>query len=1523
MSPIHESDPLIGRTLKEYVIREKLGEGGFGIVYRAEQSILSREAVIKVLHQKHWENRQIIDRFMREAKLASRLEHPYTAHIYDFGAEADGLMWIAMEYVRGTPLDKLLKAQGPLPLERFVPLLDKLCQVIHTAHESGIIHRDIKPANVMVVSRAGRLLPKLLDFGIAKGLGANATSVLAPAPAFNLPGLASGDTMEVAAKEIPSDTAGMLNSVSPLANISENQATQVLGSPAYMAPEQWDSNTIVDARMDIYAIGALTYEALTGRPPFQETGYALMYAHMIKEVPSLGPSFPPVLDSVIAKVMAKRSEDRYQTALEFANAFREAAGFSEKHVSLPQLEESLLDNILFSAPQPLAEAAANLRMARNARQARDSMLEIFRIIVRFLGLFALAAHAQTATDDKSNSQAATAILLQLRKKGLSEEEWLEATRKLSLPFVSRPDAHPIPEMVLLLCNKKEADRETDDLFEPLLEMQRRSLQGAASSEEQILAMLHQYLPKLNTLLTATRFLCEYQLIVPRESCMEKWMGLRKSRYDNVTSRSETIAAGHPWLADSEGHPVLSLWPFFQVAEPSPGVPELLFFLDGKGRQGAKLVAMPFGFEHHDAALWEWLRSNFFTAEDKAATAIQQEKTPYLGLAAFTASDADMFFGREREVESFLNRLRTYPLLAVVGASGAGKSSFVQAGVIPALPENWRAIIVRPGATPLASLSAQFAKEKIKLPELTLSVSPDTVALALREAAETSGKTFLLVIDQFEELFTLCLNNLERQLYAQMLARAARSAQDPVRLILTLRDDFLMRVKQLSGLSDKVGLGLELLATPAPRDLLRILTEPANRVGYEFEDPQLPQEIIDAVADKPGALPLMAFTAAKLWELRDRQFKQLKRKSYEGMGGIGGALAQHAEEMMSQLTQAEQRLVREAFRHLISSEGTRAILTRTELLQVLGQSREAERVVEKLIGARLLAASEGENGVERVEVVHEALLSAWPRLVKWRREDSEGARMRDQLRSAVRQWEERNRPQGLLWRDEALAEYQLWRSRYTGKLTESEEAFGQLSVLQAQQSERKRKYLVRGALAVLMAGLIVLVFMYDRTQKALALVQVNAQQAQLNAQQAKSQLLELYVEQGRQEFLAGNPLRAAVYLNEAYKEGQYGASLRFLLTQTLKLTDAQLASLDGHLDEVVSANFSSDGKLLVTASTDKTAKLWDAENAKFLFSFEGHAAAVNSAVFSPDGKRVVTASKDNTAKVWDVAQGVLLFSLEGHAGEVNYATFSLDGSYIITASSDRSVKVWIARDGTPVTTLNGHDGAVNYAKFNPDNKRVVTASKDNTARLWDITNGQLLHSLQGHTGEVNMALFSPDGQRVVTASKDNAAKVWDCDSGKLLYSLDGHNNWVLSVSYSPNGKNIVTASQDSTAKIWDASDGKLLVSLDGHTNLLNTALFSSDGERIVTASQDKTAKVWDAVDGKLLASLNGHDYPVNFAIFSPNGDRVVTGSYDATAKLWDVHLETRSAKEIAEIVTRRAPWRFDHGRLIPVKSGAGR
>jgi WD40 repeat protein/formylglycine-generating enzyme required for sulfatase activity/serine/threonine protein kinase len=1480
---------LIGRTLGEFTIKEKLGEGGFGAVYRAEQPILDREVVIKVLRDNHQSNKEIIERFKREAHLASRLEHPYSAHIYSFGAESDGLLWIAMELVHGTPLDKLLKTQGPLPLERFIPLFDKICEVVHTAHEFGVIHRDIKPANVMIVSRAGRFLPKLLDFGIAKDLSLNTSFSVAPVKS----------AIAVEKSTLTDSRATNPNPIVATQADEDKGRTGVIGSPFYMAPEQWEIGTMVDSRTDIYALGVLAYEVLTGSIPFHDSGYALFYAHAFKPVPSLGTSFSKALDEVIQKAMAKKPDERYRTAVEFATALREASGFSEQRVNLPQLDQILQENILANAPRPLAESVANLVLARNAYQARDRMLIIFHVIVRYVGLLAIACHSRVGKEKKDTELIIKAIK-NLRNNGLSENEWAELARELSRPFAKNRDAYPIPELVsLFFAPNSEQPGELTETFTSFLKLQHEVKHKTNLNEEEMVKLLGSLLPKLTTLLSSLSWLSDYYLVVPLDGEAEKWMGALKTNL-SIELKSQNLERGKPVLVDAGGSAVVSLWPLIQVAEPTPGAQEEVFLLERNGRHGARLVSFPAGFEREDEAPWEWLKEYFFDSDEQSQSSAVEEKSPYLGLTAFSPNDAPFFFGREKETESFLNRLRVEPLLAVVGPSGAGKSSFVQAGVIPGLPNNWQTITVRPGASPIAALSAKLEKAGLDLVDLKASLEKDPKALgnALREFAEQQGKTQLLVIDQFEESFTLCLDKEERELYAAALVLAARSEEDPIRIILTMRDDFLVRAKELRSLKNKLTQGLEILTTPASAELLRILTEPARRAGYEFEDRVLPVEIVDAVTGQSSALPLLAFTAAKLWENRDCQFKQLLRRTYEVMGGVGGGLAKHAEELMEQMSRTEQSLVREAFRRLVTSEGTRAVLTRLELLQVLGSGTDAESVLEKLITSRLLVSTEGDKGIERIEVVHEALLSAWPRLVKWRQEDAEGARLRDQLRAASRQWHERGRHKGLLWRDEALIEYELWRDRYPGKLTENEEAFAASSLAEAASIQLKKRIAAIVAIVALVISSTVFFWQNQRTKRQLL------------------ETLELYEEQGRQELLKGNPQAAAVYLSEAYQKGADSLPLRYMLTQAIQAVEGRKPiSLESHADSLTAARFSPDGKFIVTASADRTAKVWEAASGKLLATLDGHKEPLTGATFSPDGKFIVTSCADKTAKVWETERGKLLTTLEGHKDGLLSSVFSPDSRSIVTASYDKTAKVWEAISGKSLSTLEGHTGSVHSALFSPDGKLIVTVSADRTAKVWDYKSSKLLLTLEGHKAPIISALFSPDGKQIATTSVDKTVKIWDASSGKLLVTLEGHKAPIISALFSPDGKQIATASADKTAKIWDASSGKLLVTLEGHKGNVYSALFSPDGKLVLTASYDQSARLWETATGKFLSSLQEHKEPLFFASFSPDGKQVLTAAGDQAAKVWDMQIETRRPDEISGIVKSRVSLRLEQGRLF--------
>jgi WD40 repeat protein/serine/threonine protein kinase/TPR repeat protein len=335
----------------------------------------------------------------------------------------------------------------------------------------------------------------------------------------------------------------------------------------------------------------------------------------------------------------------------------------------------------------------------------------------------------------------------------------------------------------------------------------------------------------------------------------------------------------------------------------------------------------------------------------------------------------------------------------------------------------------------------------------------------------------------------------------------------------------------------------------------------------------------------------------------------------------------------------------------------------------------------------------------------------------------------------------------------------------------------------------------------------------------------------------------------------------------------------------RAADALILAMTGHADRLWYAAFSPDGRRVVTASLDNTARIWDASLGRELTRLIGHTESVRCAVFSPDGARVVTASGDKTARIWDVATGRELARLEGHTRQLMSVAFSSDGQRVVTASTDGTARVWDALKGRQLALLTV-PGRVTWADFSPDGGLVATAADDQMARVWNVRTGRQLKVLRGHTDRLWSVAFSPDGHRIVTASEDRTARVWETATGNLLVVLSGHGDRVNLASFSPDGRRIATASDDGTARVWDAATGQPLARLSGHTDRVWSAEFSADGRRIVTASTDRTARIWDVGIAADVTPLVGHTGRVWSAAFSPDGHHVLTASFDQTARIWD-------------------------------------
>jgi WD40 repeat protein/tRNA A-37 threonylcarbamoyl transferase component Bud32 len=1367
-----------GRALGEFVLRDKLGEGAFGEVYRADQPVLQREAVVKVLHRRYTADASLRQRFLQEARLASRLDHPLAAHVYSYGAEGDGTLWIAMELVRGQPLDRFLAEHGPIPVERLVPVLDQISDVVHSAHEKGIVHRDLKPANVMIRARGDRLVPTLLDFGLAR--------IVSRADDAGGPPVVSTDSPRL------------------------TQAGARVGTPLYMAPEQWARDGVADARSDQYALAILAFECLSGRVPFTGTMAEVGRAHLERPLPPLGGALAP-FDAVLARAAAKQPRDRFPSVLDFAAAMRGAAGLAPE-APLAQLPPALARAVA-AAPQPIADAIAALEAARNAHHALDLVEIGEQVVLRWLGAVALAG--RTAVQPAALSER----LRSLRHHSPDPDEWIDLIGELVAPYAEAPETFPVPELVRWAAARVEAEPAT-----------------AASGDLAVADLLHRRVEALDALLASVAFLEDYPLVVQRRDA-EIWMGTRRvaRRRAPVT---RLLPEDEAFLCDRAWRPVLALAPLVQLRPPAPDAPPELFLFAGPGRHGARLVAAPLGFERFDEGVWDWMRQ--LLAESQPVPGEMSEENPYPGLRSFAATEASLFLGREAETAAFVNRLRVQSLLVVAGPSGSGKSSFVHAGVVPALPEGWRALSLRPGAEPVATLCRKVAAL------LDLPAPPEPAAL--RDALASAGPV-VIVLDQFEELFTVARDAAVATRLAETLVALAR---EPTRVVLVVRDDFLALAHALAPLGDRLSGALVLLGTPPPPDLARIVLEPARRAGYDVDDPDLVRDMVDAVAGRPGALPLLAFTAAALWERRDRHFRRLTRKAYEALGGVGGALARHADGVLAGLSAAERGRAREAFRLLLTPEGTRAAPARADLVEVSG-----EGVVEALIAARLLEVSE--DG--RVELVHEALIASWPRLADWQREDREGARLLAQLRAAARTWDEQGRPRGLLWRGTALAEYRLWRARSPAVLTSVEHAFAAASVLDEARGRRARAALATAAFVVLAAAAFTLYLFARRAERAAA--------------ENRARLLDSYVEQGRRLLLGGDPQRALAYLDAAYRQGVDGVDLRFLLARGLEAFAPQRLVLPAG-DLVYAARFAGPGRIL-TATRGGELALWD-ERGRARFRVRAHdRGGLIAAALSPDGTRAATAGFDGSARLWRLEDGQRLQTL-AHGGPVTDVAFDAGGR-LLSASRDGSVKIWDAATGAAEATL-AHDGPVLALAPARDGARILTGTDGGTVTLWSGT-APLWRAASGDS--VRRVVFAA-GDTVAAAAAGASVRTWDAASGAPRATLD-HAAPIRDLAVSADGARLASASQDGTARVWDVASGRLVAVLVGHDGWVYAVAFCAGDKLVVTGGVDRTVRLWDAASGRPLRTFFGHRDMVKRVTCDAAG-RILSAAHDGTARLWD-------------------------------------
>ena len=850
--------------------------------------------------------------------------------------------------------------------------------------------------------------------------------------------------------------------------------------------------------------------------------------------------------------------------------------------------------------------------------------------------------------------------------------------------------------------------------------------------------------------------------------------------------------------------------------------------------------------------------------------------PYKGLRAFEEADAGDFFGREELVELLVGRLAGTRFLAVVGPSGSGKSSVVRAGLVPALrrgavpgSEGWPVVDMFPGPKPLDGLEAALLRTHHDAPPAIMDqLERDERGLhrAVLRLLPSDRSELVLVIDQFEEVFTLVEDEAARTHFLGSIEAAVTDPHSRLRVVVTLRGDFYDRPLLYRGFAELFKSRVEAVVPLSAEELERAISEPAKRVDVTLE-PRLIAAMLADVAEEPGGLPSMEYALTELFDRRDGRVLTLD--AYREVGGVRGALGRRAEELYADLDDDGKDAARQLFLRLVTlgegTEDTRRRAPRGEVDSLEVDQGSLTAILDAYGAARLLSFDrDPRTGTPTVELAHEALLTAWPRLHRWIDAARDDLRTERRLAAAARDWVEADRERSFLLAGSRLEQAESWEAGSGLAITPEEREYLEASraererrradeearVAHERELERRSVRRLRAVVAVLAAAAVIAVglTLFARNQAARA----EREERRATARElAAASVANLEIDPERSVLLALEAIGATRSVDGDVLPEAEGALHRAVTASRVQLT---VAGVGGQVD------WSPEG-VFVTEGPENTGliDIRDATTGDTVRSWTGHDPEnndINDVQFSPNGSMLATAGDDGTLQIWDPTNGESI-AFVGGAGAVLGPSFDEDGSLVAAAWPEQG-KVEIAdpRTGSVVRTIDG-----------------LNESPEDTA-------------------------LSPDGGRVAVAmSYVDVVEVFDVASGKLLFELPRHNYSVFSVSWSPDGRWIATGSGDSAVRIWDGGTGKLEAKLSGHTGVVGTVDWAPDSRQLASAGSDGTTRVWEIreqlgeVDGREVFSLKAQQAQSGtFVAFAPDGEHLITGDLGITAiKIWDLSL----------------------------------
>ena len=918
---------------------------------------------------------------------------------------------------------------------------------------------------------------------------------------------------------------------------------------------------------------------------------------------------------------------------------------------------------------------------------------------------------------------------------------------------------------------------------------------------------------------------------------------------------------------------------------------------------------------------------------------QISQGPYRGLDAFTEADTAYFFGRETAVGDLQTAVRQQPLNVIIGPSGSGKTSLIHAGLIPQLRQdkttNWIIVMMRPTSQPFQALAIGLMAvvmtqhnevfRQIEAQKFIQQWQQSTMSLA--EAIQNkltlgTADRLLLIIDQFEELFTTCPDPALQARFLTSLSTLVIQPGAPFSMLLALRADFLEEAMSSPALAAKLGEFPAIMLPPMSQtELEAAILQPAYKLFTRFEEGLLARVLLD-VGDAPGKLTLLEFALTQLWGQRKETPGWLTIDAYEAIGRVQGALNKHAEAVFNNLEPTEQEQMQRLFVQLVKpgeqGSATRLPATPLELSETQWQLAQKLATAEtRLVVISNVVVSKGEAEAElpqssheheiptanepkpKVELVHEALIEEWQRFKAWIDEAYDFRIWQEDVRTRIHQWQQSNQDEGILLRGSQLTAAEDWLTKRAAELSQREYDFIHISTREQRtrrereleqarklaESEKRRSYTFRiGAIGATLLTIIAIIFAISSNQNA-NIANVESTKAVANEVTAIANA----------NIAATNEVIANL------------ASTRASANEATAVAEAN-SRATAEAEAVLEANSRATAEAVAVAQAER------AEQAAAVSrSRELAARSINQTDINAELALLLAIEAGHASDTFEAGEAIrqaitrpgrTAHIARGHESEVWHVAWHPDGSRYVTAGNDGMARIWDDATGQELLTLTGHLAPIWQAAWNPTGNRIVTASADGTARIWDAESGEMLIILLGHLGTVWQAEWDASGSRIVTASDDMTARVWDAATGRSITTLSGHISAVSFVAWDATGTRIATAgwTGDGTARVWDAESGEALAVFTGHTEPVAVGIrnvgWDPQGERLVTSGGDGIAYIWDATTGEALVRLAGSSFfgaphdPIRYAAWSPRGTAVVTTSADNLAEVWNAETGER-------------------------------